>query len=349
MISKKNKLTKTPLNLPIMLFLIATILNVKFIRTSLELKRILCYMIFVLSYFISVNIINNREKLDKLLNIIYITTFIGSFYSLYTFLYRPFRGGNYRGYGMFLNPNALGEYMLLIVPIITYYAITRKNPFYKIGLLPIYMAFLSSLSRTSIAATIISFVVINTFFKRSYWYFIGSLILTVLIVLYPPVNARLTNVLNMSDHSLLARITLWGNAISDFKTSPLFGIGTGGFLGSAIPYDSKIFNSSFNMFLTILTENGIIGFLLYLWITVLIIGNSIKLYFKIKDEYIKNICLAILMSAIAFQILSMAEDPTVAIMANWAFGIIIGILYAIWSDYNYENLNNFSYVGNNRI
>ncbi|MGM0609127.1 MAG: O-antigen ligase family protein [Candidatus Muiribacteriota bacterium] len=334
----------TNAELPVFLFFIIALSTIRPDTITEQTKRILAYGVFFLSYIVSVNMLKDKKTLIKFLEIIFHISFIGSVYVLYTFIFSPFLGAALRGYGAFINPNAYGVYMLCFLPLFIYFAFKKNIIIYKFQSLIMVFGFVSTISRSAIFSLAVSFVFINVFFKRNYWYFLFSFLLFLTIIFYPPVFERVQDIATFTDQSLLARITLWKDAINQFKTSPLAGIGAGNFIGSALPYDSRPFNGAFNQFFTILAEMGVIGFFVYLWFTVIVIFYMIKGYFAIKSRFYANLILAILCSTIAFQSLSFAEDPLMAIMANWAYGIIIGIFYAIWRFELYESDDNISHI-----
>ncbi|MCK9225251.1 MAG: O-antigen ligase family protein, partial [Candidatus Muirbacterium halophilum] len=203
-----------------------------------------------------------------------------------------------------------------------------------------------TLSRASIFSLMIAFIFMITLFKKNYWYFFFTLIGTIAIIFYPPVWERLISIISFKDHSLLARVTLWTDALSQFRNSPLFGIGVGNFVGSAIPYDSKSFNIAFNMFITILCENGVTGLLIYIWIWISVFYSSFTFYFKSKDEDFINLTFFVIISLIAINIMSIAEDPIVAIMANWVTGFNLSLIFILRS-HSDKSTDNIPYISSN--
>ncbi|MFW5782051.1 MAG: O-antigen ligase family protein [Candidatus Muiribacteriaceae bacterium] len=344
LLGRREKLNHTPLELPLMLFTIFAIVTLNMDTLSIQLKRIMAYTIFTLSFLMTVNLINSRKQLNRVLDLMYYATLAGSIYIIYTFIFLRFRGSVMRGFGNFVNPNAAGEYLILVLPIIIYYAVKRQNLLYRLGIPVMVFALVATVSRAAIVSLVLAFVVINTFFKKNYWYFLGTVLFIIALLFYPPVYSRLMNIINFTDNSLLARVTLWTDALRQFSQNYIVGVGAGNFFGSALPFDAKTFNGAFNQFLTVLVEMGVIGFVLYLWTTVTLFISNLQALFKNKDRYLKNIALSVLTSVLAFQSLSMAEDPLMAIMANWAYGIILGIMYYTWKEAMNEDTGDISHI-----
>ena len=346
LIGKKKKLLYSTIDLPMIFFIIYIFSSIKLNSISIQSKRVMAYVVFSLMYFVSLNILDSREKIMKMLRVILFSSFAGSLIIIYTFYFSRFRGSDLRGFGNFGNPNAAGQYLISVIPFLFYFVINKKNPIYKIMFFFISFSLMLTLSRASIFSLMISFVFMVTIFKKNYWYFLFAVICSAGVIFYPPVWERLLNIINLKDNSLLARITLWGDALSQFADSPLFGIGVGKFMGSALPYDSKTFNIAFNMFITILTENGVTGLLLYLWIWAGVFFSSFRFYFNSVDIDFSKLSFFVIISLIAINIMSLAEDPIVAIMANWVTGFNFALIFLLRS-YSIENPDNISHISSN--
>lgn len=323
-------LNHTPVELPIMLFFILAITTIRPATIDNQLKRIMAYGIFTTSYFLTVNLIRNKEHIWVLLKGIYFTTLAGSFYTIYTFMMSPFRGKTFRGYGAFINPNTLGHYMVIVLPLLAVYLIYRKKTVLYIGMIPIVLSFLSSISRTAILSLFLSVVFYNLLFKRNYWYFLGLFLFSVAILFVPAVNSRFLSVITLHDTSVLARIAIWKDAIRQFSQSPFYGVGVGNFFGSAVPYDSKIFNNAFNMFMTVLVEMGAVGILIYIYFWAEIFKYVFKMAKNSTDNLFKSLSKATFVVIISFHLISFSEDPLIAILSNWVIGVSIGLFFSIW-------------------
>lgn len=81
----------------------------------------------------------------------------------------------------------------------------------------------------------------------------------------PQVNAVVSRFANIGeDESVLFRYRLWDSAISMFKENPVFGAGWWTFYNKSISFDYTNRNyHAHNVFLQLLAEGGIVGFLFY--------------------------------------------------------------------------------------
>ncbi len=102
--------------------------------------------------------------------------------------------------------------------------------------------------------------------------FIGSVGIVYLIFLFFPwVLYRFLDTFSAEESSNIWHIVIWSSGIEMFKSNPLWGIGTGCFAYSTILRKmlsaaglDTIFITSHNMFLKLLSENGLLGFGLWL-------------------------------------------------------------------------------------
>ena len=127
-------------------------------------------------------------------------------------------------------------------------------------------------------------------------------------------------------NTLAARMMIWGQAFEDFEEHPIFGVGIGRGMFSGVPYDCKTFNNAFCAPLTVATEMGLIGLFFYLWIIyesfVLVIDG-----FKNAETYEDQLLMAAIGAGFfSFHIHSLIEDFIFAIMCNWMYGILTGII-----------------------
>lgn len=129
---------------------------------------------------------------------------------------------------------------------------------------------------------------------------------------------------NISNDGGSGRIVLWMNAIETFKNNPIMGIGLNGTLKyNEVHYGNAVYIH--NTMLEVLSETGLIGFIIFIFLWTSIFITSINLYKKNKST---KFLLATFV-AIFIQMLSLS------ILLNEAFYLILLILYR----YKVENVN----------
>jgi O-antigen ligase len=144
--------------------------------------------------------------------------------------------------------------------------------------------------------------------------------------------SRATN-LNSPD-----RVFLDNNAIQAFETSPIFGIGSGGFgpymsvnpyvmppqnFGQIEGFGWAIVN---NEYLEILTETGILGAALFIYFFYLIFRNFIKAYKKKKNMDLEKIILVSSFAALCGILLQYATFSTIYILQIWMVIFIVEVI-----------------------
>jgi O-antigen ligase len=89
------------------------------------------------------------------------------------------------------------------------------------------------------------------------------------------VKKRIENTFKLSDTSIMSRLEIWGKTMNVVKESPIIGVGSGNWKIEILKYDVVRYRDGWvvprrahNDYLTVLTETGIIGLLLYLSIFV---------------------------------------------------------------------------------
>ncbi len=126
--------------------------------------------------------------------------------------------------------------------------------------------------------------------------------------------------------SFRARTILWGQGIEAFMSSPILGIGLGKARFSAIPYDSKTFDGAFNIWITLLAETGLVGCLAFLNVIWFFTSRSIKLMRQSSDKVGRVLAAALLSALIGYMLHCLVEDVVFAVMTNWLFGMILGLI-----------------------
>lgn len=131
--------------------------------------------------------------------------------------------------------------------------------------------------------------------------------------------------LNDFPQSFGARMMVWYQGLRTAWANPILGVGTGNSRFAAIPFDSKVFNNCFNIYLSPLVEGGLPGFLLHLlWLRMLIVAG-LRL---VRRSHPDRLGLGYTGSALAFLCHGAVEDSYFAIYANWMIGLVFGALMA---------------------
>lgn len=227
------------------------------------------------------------------------------FYIAKSFIFNQFR---VRAYGTFPHPNLLSAFLFFAVILSCYFLI--KN-FYvrkhfinlqntgRVGVLSIFLlGIYLAQSRTVILSIILS--VVFFLFLNIFKNFGGRKmrILLILAVIFTSFlsfiifHERIISLLTYDKSSFTNRLELQESSINSLSKSKIFGLGPNGYLQYLAENKGVLTNYSFivepvhNVFLLILSEYGIIIFVLFVFFILNISLNSVRLHFHSQHIYI---------------------------------------------------------------
>lgn len=280
MLEEDFKFRYTPVNAWVIVFIFIYALSA---LTSLSMmtsiKIAMLIISFILLYFVIINSITTKKQLDAMFAIFVGIGVIISLYGIYQYVFagtfasssfvdkEMFQDITTRVSGTFDNPNVMGEYLLLVIPVALTYFFNWKGWFRKVislGILGIMVICLAlTYSRgcyLGIAACVGIFLLLV---NLKFILFLLAGLLAVPFVLPKSIMNRLTSIGNTSDSSTSYRVSIWKGAIDmikDYWYRPI-GQGTAAF-NSIYPfysYSGVGAEHSHNLFLQLLIETGIVG------------------------------------------------------------------------------------------
>jgi O-antigen ligase len=187
-----------------------------------------------------------------------------------------------RPYGTFSHPNVLAGFLLIVISLILFRKY-KLNLFYGASLVIFSIALLVTLSRTAILLfAIIIFLKTVLLYKEKLYQkkFLFSLLAIMIIILYfvflSPFSLRFLES-PLGDISVTQRESLANAALAMFLKNPLFGVGVNNFLVNLPSFLSQrttlLIQPVHNIYLLILAETGITGFLLSIAVIILAFKN----------------------------------------------------------------------------
>lgn len=281
----KRVLKLSLIDLPVFIFAILTLFGGIFTRSSSSANKMLLMVCFIAAYFVVKNLIRSRALLKKCLSAI---AFSGAIVSIYGIL-ENFIGtpsviwqdmsdfGEIKGrvVSTFANPNVLGEYLILVIPITVALAITAKSVKERFAF--------------ACGAAFDVFCLVLTWSRGAWLGFAVSTVVFLLladkrcmtagILLLPPVAVaislsdsvtnRIASIFTHSDTSSSYRIGIWKGVwkmLSDVSPYGI-GIGEGAFATMYPSYALRGIETaphSHSLYLQILTELGISGAVMFI-------------------------------------------------------------------------------------
>lgn len=255
-----------------------------------------------------------------------------------------FRQKNYeyeRVSSLFDNPNHLGVFLSIMFLIGLHFAFTENSKKMIAGNIVIFIALLLSGTRMALVAVIIGFLIYlyqtskykENFIKnkKKIILIIISLI-SILIVLTVSDSNRLGTTIEGLKENNLTEVTgnrsyIWSAAYQIFKQAPYIGVGNGNF-GQEVQSIVGEAKTTHSLYISLLVENGLIGFVLF---------SILLIFIWSKSNDIKNLNERILFKTV-FPILLITQITEMQLYNVFTFVIIFWFFMAIPFSYHKKNI-----------
>ena len=174
-----------------------------------------------------------------------------------------------RSYGTFPHPNVLGGFLAVVLPLIVNQLTKRRKILYGLTIAFGIIALVLTFSRSAwVVGLIAMFIVHRSSFiaKNGYKIFFPIGVIVVLLLFTIPLFTQLTT----DSESVVVRGQLNTAAIAIVRSAPFFGAGLGNFLVALpefLPSRTIYFlQPVHNIYLLLVSEIGLIGFIGLIWI-----------------------------------------------------------------------------------
>lgn len=273
----------------VMLFLAVLLISSLFsFARGASLKVWIMYAVFGGFYFVIVNTVKTKEQAYALLKIFAISGALVALYGVMQYVFgwatadtwideEMFESNVTRVYSTLANPNVLGEYLLLIIPITAVFALKEKpkhlSKWAYIGMFAVsVLCLVLTQSRGCWIGFILATMLFVTFYEGKWWAFAPFLLLLAPMFLPESVIERFASVGNMKDSSTSYRVYIWLGTIGLIKKFGLGGIGMGeeafGHVYPFFMYNAVVAPHSHNTFLQMIVESGIGGLAVFVAVAV---------------------------------------------------------------------------------
>lgn len=301
------KFKHTPLDIPIaFLGIIMFFSTITSYALGNSIKVFLVYFTFMLSYYLLTNSIKTKQELLSLISGMLFAGVIVALYGIYQYVFGFSEGTIWtdnemfdiktRVVSTFSNPNVLGEYLLLLIPISTGYIFSKKDLIQKTSntaitiLLGLCMIF--TYSRGNWLGLLIAMTLFFMFYdgKFVWWAMLGMLFVP--IFLPDTIMDRFMSIGNTADSSTSYRVNIWYGTCRMLKDYWLTGVGLGSQAFSSIyqhySYSGIITQHSHNLYLQLISENGILGLTTFVAIILIYYKTCISSIIKTEDKVLKS-------------------------------------------------------------
>lgn len=238
----------------------------------------LIYAVFMGFYFVVANTLKTKKQFFDLITVLVLSCLAVSLYGIMQYLFgwntsqawmdeEMFDDIKMRIYSTLENPNVLGEYILLILPLAVGLMWTKKGAlskiFYCASAVVMFAALILTFSRGCWIGLMLSAAIFVTLVSGKLWGLLLVVLPFVPMFLPESIINRFLSVGNMKDSSTSYRVYIWLGTMLMLKDYWISGIGLGTEAFTQIypfySYSSIVAPHAHNMFLQILVETGIAG------------------------------------------------------------------------------------------
>ncbi len=288
---------------------------------------LLIHIAYILFYFILVNTIKTRQQLYAIVALLVLSSTVTSLYGLYqlktvgatseawvdTTLFEDIKA---RVGSTFENPNVLGEYLVMIIPVAIAMLWGQKNWLSRLltlGLTAIMLVCLVyTYSRGAYLGLMLAFALFAVLRDKRFVILgiVGLLLLP--FVLPPSVINRFTSIGNLADTSSSYRISVWLGSLKIVQDYWPSGIGLGlepfKLLYPKYSLAAAYAHHSHNIYIQLLIETGIAGFVMFFSMIVVYYKTLLAGFYKTKDRFTSTFMIAIASGMAGYLAQGMVEN-----------------------------------------
>ena len=307
---------------------------------------------FVLFSVVIINAIESKRQVKILLFLMVCGGILVSLYGFYQYMFQDKFGGvwvdtemfegMFRVYSTFANPNVLGEYLLLIIPLaVSCFFITRPlimKLFYLGATGTMMLCLILTYSRGCYIGILVAAAIFLVLLDKRF-IFLGILgLLLMPFVLPETILNRFMSIGNMSDSSTSYRVYIWMGTIAMLKDYWFSGVGPGqaaynlvypvyGYNGISAPH-------AHNTYLQIMCDSGIIGILAFVVIIYQYFKALFCSYLNETDKTARILTIGAMSSVAGFLIQSLFDYTFYNYRVMLLFWAVIGmgIIFSKYSE-----------------
>jgi len=342
---EKMTFKRTPLDVPLLLFAIVLVISaITSFAVKSSVMAVMVYLAFILSYFLITNSIKTKQRFYSLIVLVLFAGVLVAAYGIYQHIFGFAEGTVWTDTDMFSdietrvvstfeNPNVLGEYLLLLIPVGLGVVWGAKQGYNKIlhlaivGALSLCMIY--TYSRGNWIGLIVAVFMFFMFYDRRFvWLGVIALLISPVFLPQNVIN-RFLSVGDMGDTSTSYRVYIWMGTLNMLKDYWFSGIGVGteafnriyplySFSGVTAPH-------SHNLYLQIITENGILGLVVFISVMAVYFKMCVSSIIKAKDRLLKGIITGLAAGMLGYLVQGMFDNVWYNYRVFLLFFVILGI------------------------
>lgn len=353
---KNSQYIVTPFNMLVIAFLGLTILSsITSVDLESSIRICLVYIMFVMAFPLIVNTIKTRSSWNTMMVLFILCGALVSLYGIFQNFSgvdttqswvdtQMFEDIKVRVYSTLDNPNVLGQYFILVIPVAFAMLLKSKESgtkiIYTLVNIAMFICLLYTWSRGAWVGVILALAFFVLLRDRRWLILCIIGLLLMPSVLPASILNRLTSIGNMQDSSTAYRVSVWVASLRIAKDYWMSGIGIGSDAFSQI-YPSYALNGagfalhSHNFYIQWVVEMGIFGLITFAAI-ILTSYKQITLVKK-RNSLIGIVTLAMAGSFLGFLFQGMAENLWYNFRMVLMFWIYLGMLQSGVNIDNEEN------------
>ena len=317
-------------------------------RQSLAAASI--YTVLMLGYFLTVGLIRSKENLSRLVLSLGLSSLLVSAYGVYQYLSgnistewmdtEMFEGIGGRAVSTFENPNMLGQYLILLLPVFAASILQKEKKLHGIGYALSCLAGAVCLVYTWARGAWLGFLLAAVIFlliwsRHAMGILVaGALVFPFALPFLPSsIVDRFTSIGNLTDTSTNYRAYIWRGSVKVARDYGFFGIGIGENAVSKI-YPYYAFNGiekaphAHNLFLQLWISLGIFGVLLFVVLLFVFFQSGFTLAKSGENKSTRLIGCGALCGVIAALVQGMTDYTWYNYRVYFIFWIVFGIASA---------------------
>lgn len=336
---------RTPLDVPLLLFgCVLAVSAITSFAVGSSIMAVMVYLAFILSYYLLTNSIDSKKRFCSLIALVLFAGVVVAAYGIYQHIFGFAEGKVWTDTDMFSdietrvvstfeNPNVLGEYLLLLIPVgigVVWGSKKFSNKLLylaSVGVLSLCMVY--TYSRGNWIGLLVAVFAFFMFYDRRFvWVGVAALLVSPIFLPQNVIN-RFLSVGDMGDTSTSYRVYIWMGTLNMLKDYWFSGIGIGTEAFNRI-YPMYAFSGvmaphSHNLYLHILTENGIAGLAVFVGVMVIYFKMCVASVISTKDRLSKGITTGLAAGMLGYLVQGMFDNVWYNYRVFLLFFVILGI------------------------
>ena len=306
----------------------------------------ICFLLFAI---VVQNAIQSKRQLDVLIFFLCGVGLLVSLYGFYQYMFPAkfsgvwhdvdmFQSISFRVYSTLSNPNVLGEYLVLIIPLAFAGLLTTKGllnrVFYLVSFAAMLLCLALTYSRGCYVAILVAGVIFLVMLDRRFLILVLLGLLALPFVLPETILNRFLSIGDMADSSTSYRVYIWMGSLAMLRRFWLSGIGPGTAAFNQV-YPLYAYNGisaphSHNLYLQVMVDAGICGLITFLAVMFLFFKRTCSALAQKPSRKTRIYLIAVISGVFGFLVQSLFDYTFYnyrVMLVFWAV-VALGLVFA---------------------